>query len=49
MIDKVDIPSIQCKQVVRLSLMVYLFHATFLLGLFFEPEDGSDVFLSNVG
>jgi hypothetical protein len=26
-----------------------LFHDGFLLGLFFDPEDGSDVFLRNVG
>jgi hypothetical protein len=24
-------------------------HAGFLLGLFFDPEDGSDMFLRNVG
>jgi hypothetical protein len=27
----------------------YLFHAGLLLGLFFNPEDGSDMFLSSVG
>jgi hypothetical protein len=26
----------------------YLIHAGFLLGLFFDPEDGSDMFLRNV-
>jgi hypothetical protein len=26
----------------------YLFHGGFLLGLFFEPEDGGDMFLRNV-
>jgi hypothetical protein len=25
------------------------FHAGFLLGLFFRPEDGGDIFLRNVG
>jgi hypothetical protein len=25
------------------------FHAGFLLGLFFDPEDGCDMFLRNVG
>jgi hypothetical protein len=25
------------------------FHAGFLLGLFFDPEDGGDMFLRNVG
>jgi hypothetical protein len=25
------------------------FHAGFLLGLFFDPEDGVDMFLRNVG
>jgi hypothetical protein len=29
----------------RLSLLI---HADFLLGLFFEPEDGGDLFLRNV-
>jgi hypothetical protein len=27
----------------------YLFHAGFLLGLFFGPEDEGDMFLRNVG
>jgi hypothetical protein len=27
----------------------YIFHAGFLLGSFFDPEDGSDMFLWNVG
>jgi hypothetical protein len=27
----------------------YLFHSTFLLALFFNPEDGDDMFLQNVG
>jgi hypothetical protein len=27
----------------------YLLHAGFLLGLFFDPEDGGDMFLQNVG
>jgi hypothetical protein len=26
----------------------YLFHAGFLLGLFFDPEDGDYMFLQNV-
>jgi hypothetical protein len=27
----------------------YLFHAGFMLDLFFEPEDGGDIFFRNVG
>jgi hypothetical protein len=27
----------------------YLLHPRFLLGLFFDPEDGGDMFLRNVG
>jgi hypothetical protein len=26
----------------------YLLHAAFLFGLFFDPEDGGDIFLRNV-
>jgi hypothetical protein len=33
----------------RLTLLVICFHAGFLLGLFFDPEDGSDMFFRNVG
>jgi hypothetical protein len=28
---------------------VFGFHAGFLLGLFFNPEDGGNIFLQNVG
>jgi hypothetical protein len=32
------------------SLFATFFHTSFfLLGLFFDPEDGSDIFLRNVG
>jgi hypothetical protein len=27
----------------------YLLHAGFLLGFFFDPEDGDDMFLRNIG
>jgi hypothetical protein len=27
----------------------HLIHAGFLLGLFFDPEDGGDMFLLNIG
>jgi hypothetical protein len=31
------------------DLLVTCFHAGFLLGLSFDPEDGDDIFLRNVG
>jgi hypothetical protein len=37
------------KQETGLALLATNFHAGFLLGLSFEPEDGSDMFLRNVG
>jgi hypothetical protein len=30
------------------GLLATCFHAGFLLGLFFDPEDGNDIFLQNV-
>jgi hypothetical protein len=32
-----------------IALLATCFHAGFLLGLFFDPEDSGDVFLPNVG
>jgi hypothetical protein len=32
-----------------LALLTTTFHSSFLLGLFFEPENGGDMFLWNVG
>jgi hypothetical protein len=32
----------------RFVLLVACFHAGFLLGLFFDPEDGGDMFLRNI-
>jgi hypothetical protein len=29
----------------KVSLLVTCFHAGFLLGFFFDPEDGGDIFL----
>jgi hypothetical protein len=34
---------------IKLALLATYFHAGFLLGLFFDPEDGGDMFLRNVG
>jgi hypothetical protein len=31
------------------ALLAICFHADFLLSLFFDPEDGGDIFLRNVG
>jgi hypothetical protein len=31
------------------ALLATWFHAGFLLGLFFDPGDGGDMFLRNVG
>jgi hypothetical protein len=31
------------------ALLSTCFRASFLLGLFFKPEDGGDMFLQNVG
>jgi hypothetical protein len=31
------------------ALLATCFDAGFLLGLFFDPEDGGDIFLRNVG
>jgi hypothetical protein len=34
---------------IRRALLATCFYAGFLLGLFFDPEDGGDMFLRNVG
>jgi hypothetical protein len=34
---------------VVISRSCYLLHAGFLFGLFFDPEDGGDMFFRNVG
>jgi hypothetical protein len=37
------------KQPPSRALVCYLLHADFLLRLFFDPEDGGEIFLRNVG
>jgi hypothetical protein len=37
------------KHVTSTSKLSTCYHAAFLLGLFFDPEDGSDMLLRNVG
>jgi hypothetical protein len=37
------------KQAARRALLATCIHADLLLGLLFDPEDGSDIFLRNVG
>jgi hypothetical protein len=32
-----------------MEVSLYLLHAGFLLEFFFDPEDGGDMFLQNVG
>jgi hypothetical protein len=32
-----------------IALLAICFDASFLLGFFFDPEDGGDMFLRNVG
>jgi hypothetical protein len=32
-----------------IALLATFFHVGFLFGLFFDPEDGGDIFLQNVG
>jgi hypothetical protein len=32
-----------------MSLLATYFHADFLLGVFFDPEDGGHMFLRNIG
>jgi hypothetical protein len=39
----------QAEQETSRALFATSFHASFMLGLFFDPEDGGDVFLRNVG
>jgi hypothetical protein len=35
--------------ITQVALLAVCFHAGFFLGLFFDPEDGGDMFLLNVG
>jgi hypothetical protein len=47
-VSEEHLASIEAKQKTR-DLLANSFHAGFLLGLFFDPEDGGDMFLRNVG
>jgi hypothetical protein len=42
-------PIFRIEEWAKQSPACYLFHASFLLDLFFNPEDGDDMFLWNVG
>jgi hypothetical protein len=44
---KLTVDELEQEQV--LALLANFFHAGFLLGLFFDPEDGGDMFLRNIG
>jgi hypothetical protein len=47
--NKTPPSSVPKKKPSKKVLLFTCFHAGFLLGLFFDPEDGSDMFLRNVG
>jgi hypothetical protein len=42
-------PSSELKDKSKKSHVCYLLYLGFLLGLFFDPEDGGDIFFRNIG
>jgi hypothetical protein len=43
-----DITPCSSSRVIRMAEFATCFHAGFMLGLFFDPEDGSDMFVGSV-
>jgi hypothetical protein len=37
------------RRVVSTAVLAACYHAAFLLSLFFDPEDGGNIFLRNIG
>jgi hypothetical protein len=48
-VSEEDVASIFRVEKMSKALLPTCFHSCFLLGLFFDPEDGGNMFLRNVG